>query len=73
MSRSYKKQPIYKDRGDTSYNKRIRKRVHNLDLSDEDILIPISKEVTNSYNICDYKWDARDTKNEETIKRQKRK
>jgi hypothetical protein len=72
MSRSYKKEPIYKDKGDTDYNKRLRRRCKQIE-PDEDTVFPLSHEITNQYDICDYKMDARDWLVGKELKKFKRK
>jgi hypothetical protein len=57
MSRSYKKQPIIKDKRDTGYNKVFR-RTQRMIEPDDDTIYPLSRELTNDYDICDWKWLA---------------
>jgi hypothetical protein len=60
MSRSYKKQAIVKDRnkGMKSISKRKirRKTKQRLHSSEDDILIPNERSLTNQYDVCDWKF-----------------
>ena len=62
MSKSYKK-AVYKDKGDSEYNKRIRRVVKNdvkkiKHLTDIDNYeIRNGKEIVNDYDVSDYKFD----------------
>ena len=60
MSRSYKKNPYVTDhkRRTTKQSKRIANRIFRRKLShDEDMPARSQhKKITESYNICDYKW-----------------
>lgn len=56
MSRSRKK-PIIKDKGFIGYNKVFRRRNKILlrtKIFEEDLIFFLSRELTNSYDICDY-------------------
>jgi hypothetical protein len=57
MSRSRKKNPIYKDKGYSKYNRIFRaknkQRLRQL-LVDESTVFVLSNEAVNQYNICDY-------------------
>jgi hypothetical protein len=57
MSRSRKKNPIYKDVGITTYNRIIRrknKQLVNKAIEDNSFIFPLVNEVVNQYDICDY-------------------
>ena len=58
MSRSYKKNPFVTDNGDTKQNKRLANRAVRRRLkNEEDIPARLPhKKMTESYNICDYRW-----------------
>ena len=60
MSRSYKKNPYVTDhtRRSTKQSKRIANRIFRRKLSYEEDMParPQHKKVTESWNICDYKW-----------------
>lgn len=72
MSRSRKKEPIVKNKGDQEYNKRIRRVCKQMRV-DEATIYPLSNEITNQYDICDWKCDARDFGKIEKLKKFKRK
>lgn len=58
MSRSYKHHPFITDNCNSGYGKRIANRVCRRRLKNVDGAPPRSyfKRLTNSYDICDYKW-----------------
>ena len=59
MSRSYKRNPYVTDNGNSKYGKRLANRTvrRRLRQADEDTTGRIQhKKMTESYNICDYKW-----------------
>lgn len=66
MSRSYKKISIIKDhnKGSKQLSKQaIRNKVkQKLKSIDENTVLPIEKEVFNSYNVCDYKCFTKDVR-----------
>ena len=66
MSRSYKKIGIIKDhpKGAKQLSKqKIRNTVNQkLKYIDGDTVLPIEKEVTNSYDVCDWKMFLKDKK-----------
>lgn len=74
MSRSRKKEPIIKDKGSQKeiYNRKFRRVCKQVNIED-DTIFPNSRELTNDYNICDWKFDARDYRSEEKVKNFKRK
>jgi hypothetical protein len=61
MSRSRKKVAIVKDNstgykkiGNRKFRRKTKNKLHNVD---EDTIFPEDKsEVTNDYDVCDYKW-----------------
>lgn len=64
MSKSYKKHAVYKDKGNTSYNRSCRRVIKNSvkqiqNLKDkEEIDLPNPKILINDWDICDYKYYA---------------
>lgn len=57
MSRSRKKNPIYKDKGITTYNKIYRRKVKQLmikAIEDSSFIFPLIDEVVNQWDVCDY-------------------
>lgn len=74
MSRSRKKEPVIKDRGfkKNEYNKKHRRACKQVYV-DENTVFPESQELTNDYDVCDFKYDARYWGDEEEIKKYKRK
>ncbi len=62
MSRSYKKIGIVKDhnKGSKQISKQkirnaVNQKLRDINL-DNDVVLPIEREVVNSYDVCDYKW-----------------
>lgn len=74
MSRSRKKEPVYKDpsntQGKKTANRKLRRRVKQ-SIHHNDETMPLLDEVMNAYDIVDFK--TRTTEGEEEIKRAKRK
>ena len=66
MSRSFKKEPIEKygrfAKKINLHNKRLRRRVNQSDLENENLVLPQSEELTNCYDLCDGKYDVRKSK-----------
>lgn len=66
MSRSYKKQPVVKDKPLVAYNKRFRQHINQIDFNDciDDDYAPVIpkriREVINDRYVCDEKLDLRD-------------
>jgi hypothetical protein len=58
MSRSYKKHNILKDHpkgAKTMSKKKIRRKIKQiLNQEDDDITLPIERELTNQYDVCDW-------------------
>lgn len=57
MSRSRKKNPVYKDRGLTCYNKILRaknKQRLRISLYKEDTVFVLLDEAVNQWSVCDY-------------------
>ena len=71
MSRSYKKNVVYKDGGKKDKqlaNRKIR-RVNKIRVTQEDTPLQ-SKELVNPYDVCDYKcWVYEENEDYEKIKR----
>lgn len=69
MSRSYKKEPVIKDKnkkaqkqGSRNLRQKTKQKLKTKPF-DEDLMIPITKsEVINDYNVSDYKWRDEDGK-----------
>jgi hypothetical protein len=64
MSRSYKKQPVVKDKPLVEYNRKFRRVLRQVKFEEDDDEFPItpkkSRELTNDYDVCDWKSDLRD-------------
>jgi hypothetical protein len=58
MSRSYKKVPIVKDKGDKTYNKRFR-RANKVRINQGKEPYHRTSEIVNDYDVCDWIMDAR--------------
>lgn len=74
MGKSKKKEPIIKDVGHLKdvYNRRFRRACKRIDHNEETVY-PNSRELTNDYDVSDWKMDARDCADKEKIKKFKRK
>ena len=64
MSRSYKKQPVVKDKPLVEYNRKFRRTIRQINFEEDDDDFPIipknSRELTNDYDVCDWKNYLRD-------------
>lgn len=76
MSRSRKKEPVYKDPNNTQgkriANRKLRRKTRQ-SIHQEDEVLPLHKEVENSRNFLDFTQNEYQSRNKDDISRMKHK